>query len=262
MMTSSSVTRTLIAEVNDLDPNDYTEESWAALSEALEAANAVVADNSATADQVKGAYDALMAAKGALEETTDPGPTPEDPRVELATLIGKMSGVVNDNYTKESWDAFQAQLKAAIELDANAATDEEVQAMIDALNAAYAGLVKDGKAELGSVIDQMEKVEKGNYTDTSWNAFQAKLAEAKAMLDAGTATDEEMLAMAQELQAAFDSLVKKDDGQPGKPGTGGSGADGDKAVQTGDAASPAGLLAVLAISGGAVVVLARRKKVR
>ncbi len=254
----------LIAEVNALDPNDYTEESWAALSEALEAANAVAADNSATAAQVKDAYDALMAANGALEETTDPGPTPEDPRVELATLIGKMSGVVNDNYTKDSWDAFQAQLKAAIELDANAATDEEVQAMIDALNAAYAGLVKDGKAELGSVIDQMEKVEKGNYTDTSWNAFQAKLAEAKAMLDAGTATDDEMLAMAQELQAAFDSLVKKDDGQPGKPGTGtgGSGADGDKAVQTGDAASPAGLLAVLAISGGAVVVLARRKKVR
>lgn len=254
----------LIAEVNALDPNDYTEESWAALSEALEAANAVAADNSATADQVKGAYDALMAAKGALEETTDPGPTPEDPRVELATLIGKMSGVVNDNYTKDSWDAFQAQLKAAIELDANAATDEEVQAMIDALKAAYEGLVKDGKAELESVIDQMENVEKGNYTDTSWNAFQAKLAEAKAMLDAGTATDDEMLAMAQELQAAFDSLVKKDDGQPGKPGTGtgGSGADGDKAVQTGDAASPAGLLAVLAISGGAVVVLARRKKVR
>lgn len=252
----------LIAEVNALDPNDYTEESWAALSEALEAANAVAADNSATADQVKGAYDALMVANGALEETTDPGPTPEDPRVELATLIGKMSGVVNDNYTKESWDTFQAQLKAAIELDANAATDEEVQAMIDALKAAYEGLVKDGKAELESVIDQMENVEKGNYTDTSWNAFQAKLAEAKAMLDAGTATDDEMLAMAQELQAAFDSLVKKDDGQPGKPGTGGSGADGDKAVQTGDAASPAGLLAVLAISGGAVVVLARRKKVR
>lgn len=251
----------LIAEVNALDPNDYTEESWAALSEALEAANAVAADNSATAAQVKDAYDTLMAAKGALEETTDPGPTPEDPRVELATLIGKMSGVVNDNYTKESWDAFQAQLKAAIELDANAATDEEVQAMIDALNAAYEGLVKDGKAELESVIDQMENVEKGNYTDTSWNAFQAKLAEAKAMLDAGTATDDEMLAMAQALQAAYDNLVKKDGGQPGT-GAGGSGADGDKAVQTGDAASPAGLLAVLAISGGAVVVLARRKKVR
>ena len=251
----------LIAEVNALDPNDYTEESWAALSEALEAANAVAADNSATAAQVKDAYDTLMAAKGALEETTDPGPTPEDPRVELATLIGKMSGVVNDNYTKESWDAFQAQLKAAIELDANAATDEEVQARIDALNAAYEGLVKDGKAELESVIDQMENVEKGNYTDTSWNAFQAKLAEAKAMLDAGTATDDEMLAMAQALQAAYDNLVKKDGGQPGT-GAGGSGADGDKAVQTGDAASPAGLLAVLAISGGAVVVLARRKKVR
>ena len=255
----------LIAEVSALDPNAYTEESWTALSEALEAANAVAADSSATTAQVKDAYDALAAAKEALVETTEPGPTPEDPREELAVLVGQMSGVQNDNYTTESWDAFQAQIEDAIDLLQDAsATDEAVQAMIDALNAAYAGLVKDGKAELGSVIDQMEKVEKGNYTDTSWNAFQAKLDEAKAMLDAGTATDEEMLAMAQALQAAFDSLVKKDDGQPGKPGTGtgGSSTDGDKAVQTGDAAVPAGLLAVLAISGGAVVVLARRKKVR
>lgn len=254
----------LIAEVSGLDQNAYTEESWAVFSEALAAANEVSADRSATTADVSAALADLAAAYDALAETSDPGPTPEDPRTELATLIGKMSGVVNDNYTEESWNAFQAQLQAALALDINAATDAEVQAMIDALNAAYEGLVKDGKAELESVIDQMENVEKGNYTDTSWNAFQAKLAEAKAMLDAGTATDDEMLAMAQELQAAFDSLVKKDDGQPGKPGTGtgGSGADGDKAVQTGDAASPAGLLAVLAISGGAVVVLARRKKVR
>ena len=254
----------LIAEVNALDPNDYTEESWATLSEALKAANAVATDNSVTTTQVKDAYDALAAAKEALVETTEPGPTPEDPREELAVLVGQMSGVQNDNYTTESWGAFQAQIEDAIAILQDAsATDEDVQAMIDALNAAYTGLVKDGKAELGSVIDQMEKVEKGNYTDTSWNAFQAKLAEAKAMLDAGTATNDEMLAMAQALQAAFDSLVKKDDGQPGKPGTGtGGSTDGDKAVQTGDTAVPAGLLAVLAISGGAVVVLARRKKVR
>ena len=254
----------LIAEVNALDSNDYTEESWTALSEALKAANAVATDNSVTTTQVKDAYDALAAAKEALVETTEPGPTPEDPREELAVLVGQMSGVQNDNYTTESWGAFQAQIEDAIAILQDAsATDEDVQAMIDALNAAYTGLVKDGKAELGSVIDQMEKVEKGNYTDTSWNAFQAKLAEAKAMLDAGTATDDEMLAMAQALQAAYDNLVKKDDGQPGKPGTGtGGSTDGDKAVQTGDTAVPAGLLAVLAISGGAVVVLARRKKVR
>ena len=254
----------LIAEVNALDLNDYTEESWATLSKALEAANAVATDNSVTTTQVKDAYDALAAAKEALVETTEPGPTPEDPREELAVLVGQMSGVQNDNYTTESWGAFQAQIEDAIAILQDAsATDEDVQAMIDALNAAYTGLVKDGKAELGSVIDQMEKVEKGNYTDTSWNAFQAKLAEAKAMLDAGTATNDEMLAMAQALQAAYDNLVKKDDGQPGKPGTGtGGSTDGDKAVQTGDTAVPAGLLAVLAISGGAVVVLARRKKVR
>lgn len=255
----------LIATVKGLDQSKYTEESWAALSEPLAAAEAVAADNSAAAAEVTAAYEDLFEVYDALEEVSEPGPTPEDPREELATLIGKMSGVVNDNYTTESWDAFQAKIQEAIDLLQDAsASDEDVQAMIDALNGAYADLVKDAKAELESVINEMDSVEKGNYTDTSWNAFQAKLAEAKAMLDAGTATDDEMLAMAQALRAAYDGLVKKDDGQPGKPGagTGGSGADGDKAVETGDAVSPAGLLAVLAVSGGAVVVLARRKKVR
>ena len=43
---------------------------------------------------------------------------------------------------------------------------------------------------------------------------------------------------------------------------GGNGGSGYGAVQTGDAAAPAGLLAVLVISGGVVTVLARRKRMR
>ena len=151
----------------------------------------------------------LAAAYDALAETSDPGPTPEDPRTELATLIGKMSGVVNDNYTEESWNAFQAQLQAALALDINAATDAEVQAMIDALNAAYAGLTKNPS-------------EPGGPTDPT-----------------------------------------SPDGNTGSGNAGGGNAgSGNGAVQTGDAAAPAGLLAVLVISGGVVTVLARRKRMR
>ena len=43
---------------------------------------------------------------------------------------------------------------------------------------------------------------------------------------------------------------------------GGNAGSGNGAVQTGDAAAPAGLLAVLVISGGVVTVLARRKRMR
>lgn len=256
----------LVNEVSALDSSLYTEDSWAALSSALEAANAVVADGSATTAEVTEAYDNLYIARENLAEV-DPGPTPEDPRVELAQLISEMSGVVNDNYTEESWNAFQAQLQKAMEFDADAATDDEVRTMIDALQAAYDGLIKDPASVLGSLVDEMSKVTNNNYTNVTWNAFQAKLREAKAMLDAGTASDEEMMAMAQALQTAYDNLTKNADPvDPTKPGggngSGGSGADGDKAVRTGDAALPAGIIAALVISGGAVVVLARRKRVR
>ncbi len=199
----------LIAEVSGLDQNAYTEESWAVFSEALAAANEVSADRSATTADVSAALADLAAAYDALAETSDPGPTPEDPRTELATLIGKMSGVVNDNYTEESWNAFQAQLQAALALDINAATDAEVQAMIDALNAAYAGLTKNPS-------------EPGGPTDPT-----------------------------------------SPDGNTGSGNAGGGNAgSGNGAVQTGDAAAPAGLLAVLIISGGVVTVLARRKRMR
>lgn len=251
----------LIATVKGLDQSKYTEESWAALSEPLAAAEAVAADNSAATAEVTEAYNALNAAYTALKEVTDP-PVPVSPREELAQLISEVSGIENDNYTADSWEKFDQVRKDAMDMLQDAsATDDAIRAMIETLKEARAGLVKDWKAELGDLVAEMETVPNDNYTDVTWNAFQAKLAEAKAMLDAGTATNDEMLAMAQALQAAYDNLVKKDGGQPGT-GAGGSGTDGDKAVETGDAASPAGLLAVLAISGGAVVVLARRKKVR
>jgi alpha-glucosidase (family GH31 glycosyl hydrolase) len=251
----------LIATVKGLDQSKYTEESWAALSEPLAAAEAVAADNSAATAEVTEAYNALNAAYTALDEVTDP-PIPVSPREELAQLISEVSGIANDNYTADSWEKFDQARKDAWDMWQDAsASDDAIRAMIETLKEARAGLVKDWKAELGDLVAEMETVPNDNYTDVTWDAFQAKLAEAKAMLDAGTATNDEMLAMAQALQAAYDNLVKKDGGQPGT-GAGGSGTDGDKAVETGDAASPAGLLAVLAISGGAVVVLARRKKVR
>ena len=102
-----------------------------------------------------------------------------------------------------------AELQAALALDINAATDAEVQAMIDALNAAYAGLTKNPS-------------EPGGPTDPT-----------------------------------------SPDGNTGSGNAGGGNAgSGNGAVQTGDAAAPAGLLAVLVISGGVVTVLARRKRMR
>ena len=152
------------------------------------------------------------------------------------------------------------------------APDEEVRAVIEELKAAYTELDKDWKAELEDVLAEMRGVANDNYTDVSWGVFQSQIQAAQDMLDAGDASDSELQAMITALQRARGDLVKKDDGTT-KPGGGdgnGSGGaqtgdgkgDGGEAVQTGDHTSVTGLLAAVLISGGAVVVLARRKKER
>lgn len=222
----------LIEEVSALEQDAYTAESWAALSEALTAAKAVAEDRSATTDEVKTAYDNLAIARDGLEESSEQEPTPEDPRVELATLIGKMSGIVNDDYTAESWDAFQAQLEAAIALDMNAASDEEVQAMIDALQAAYEGLTKNP-------AEEPDDEQPGGSTG-----------EEPGDNEPGGSTGEK----------PGDS---KPDGSTGdnKPGTSGSqDTDEDKAVETGDTTEFGIILTLLVLSGGAAVVSTRLRK--
>ena len=264
----------LISTVDNLDQSKYTESSWAALSEPLAKAKAVFADNSATTAEVKDAYDALYAVYNDLEEITTPDPDPgESVRDELAQVISEMSGIKNNNYTADSWKRFEDAYQAALDMQENlSAPDEEVRAVIEELKAAYTELDKDWKAELEDVLAEMRGVANDNYTDVSWGVFQSQIQAAQDMLDAGDASDSELQAMITALQRARGDLVKKDDGTT-KPGGGdgnGSGGaqtgdgkgDGGEAVQTGDHTSVTGLLAAVLISGGAVVVLARRKKER
>lgn len=264
----------LISTVDNLDQSKYTESSWAALSEPLAKAKAVSADNSATTAEVKDAYDALYAVYNDLEEITTPDPDPgESVRDELVQVISEMSGIKNNNYTADSWKRFEDAYQAALDMQENlSAPDEEVRAVIEELKAAYTELDKDWKAELEDVLAEMRGVANDNYTDVSWGVFQSQIQAAQDMLDAGDASDSELQAMITALQRARGDLVKKDDGTT-KPGGGdgnGSGGaqtgdgkgDGGEAVQTGDHTSVTGLLAAVLISGGAVVVLARRKKER
>ena len=266
--------KNLISTVDKLDQSKYTESSWAALREPLAKAKAVSEDNSATTAEVKDAYDALYAVYNDLEEITTPDPGPgESVRDELAQVISEMSGIKNNNYTADSWKRFEDAYQAALDMQENlSAPDEEVRAVIEELKAAYTELDKDWKAELEDVLAEMRGVTNDNYTDVSWSAFQSQIQAAQDMLDAGDASDSELQAMITALQRARGDLVKKDDGTT-KPGGGdgnGSGGaqtgdgkgDGGEAVQTGDHTSVTGLLAAVLISGGAVVVLARRKKER
>ena len=72
VVVDKSALETEISEVSALDGSTYTEESFAALTAAIDAAKAVVADEDATQDEVDAALDAINDANAALEVPFNP----------------------------------------------------------------------------------------------------------------------------------------------------------------------------------------------
>ena len=79
-----------VDSVSKFEAGDYTAESWAALTEALKAAQAVLADEDATQAEVDEALAALNAAIESLEEATEP--EPETKATEMYRLYNKWTG--------------------------------------------------------------------------------------------------------------------------------------------------------------------------
>ena len=117
----------------------YTEDSWNAFQKALEGAKAVLDKADATQSEVDTALKALTDANAGLVK-------PEVPEVNKADLQAKydeLKGKANDGYTEDSWNAFQKALEGAkAVLDNEKATQSEVDAALDALVKADAGLTK------------------------------------------------------------------------------------------------------------------------
>lgn len=123
-----------IAKAEELKEEDYTEESWAALEEAKEAAEEVLKDPTATQEEVDEAAAALEEAIAALEEQVVD-------KSELEKAIETAKSKKQKDYTKKSWDAMKAALKIAEQVMADEdATQEEVDAAADALNKAIKAL--------------------------------------------------------------------------------------------------------------------------
>ena len=123
-----------IAKAEEMKEEDYTEESWAALEEAKEAAEEVLKDPTATQEEVDEAAAALEEAIAALEEQVVD-------KSELEKAIETAKSKKQKDYTKKSWDAMKAALKIAEQVMADEdATQEEVDAAADALNKAIKAL--------------------------------------------------------------------------------------------------------------------------
>ncbi|MCL2842702.1 MAG: S-layer homology domain-containing protein [Oscillospiraceae bacterium] len=137
----------------DLDEADFTAGSWAALQTALTDANAALDAQAPTQTQINNAYDALRAALGALVDIS-----------ELRALVAYAEELDEADFTTDSWADFAKALADAQNvLDNPAATAEEIEHALDALQTAMDALIP---ALPPTGIEITVDVEDGNITVT------------------------------------------------------------------------------------------------
>ena len=103
-----SALQSAIQAAEALNQEDYTQESWSALAEALAQAKAVNSQDDATQEQVDAAAEALNAAMEALVRKPAPGPDPEPDRENRTVLAEDFSGEQGKNgwyYGMCDWDS-------------------------------------------------------------------------------------------------------------------------------------------------------------
>ncbi|MDR3202588.1 MAG: FIVAR domain-containing protein [Bifidobacteriaceae bacterium] len=180
-----SVLNAWIAAAGALTESNYTSASWAALANALAAANAVPAG--ATQAQVNTAATALADAITAL--APEPPETPAVDRSVLDALIAAAQDLTASDYTSASWAAVIGALAAANAVPTTA-TQAQVNTAATALADAIGGLVVAApetpavdRTSLNALIAIGDSLsaDAGAYTSASWGAVSSALTAAKAV---------------------------------------------------------------------------------
>lgn len=197
--------QSLVDEVAGYVESDYTPDSWTAFADALADAQAVLTNESATAEDVAAALETLNTAKDQLVKRAD--------NSGLAGLVESVSSYSEENYTPETWTVFEKALKdAQAVLDDGNATAEEIAGAIEALNTAKDQLVgRADKTTLEELIDSVADYKEDNYTTDTWSEFADALADAEAVLADDNASEEEVSAAVEALDAAKAGLVARGD---------------------------------------------------
>ncbi|MEO2507516.1 discoidin domain-containing protein [Clostridium paraputrificum] len=236
----------LYNKVKYLEKDDYTEESWSLFIKALEKAKSVLNDDLATQEAINNAFNELTDAYDKLVETTPEEGISKD---DLQALLNKIEGLDTSKYTQASLKVFENAVKnAQLVLDNTNASKEEIEAAYNNLADALSKLeVKVDKTRLIKLYNKLIKLEKGNYTDGSWNNLKNALDSAKTVIENKDATTEEVEKAIAELENAFNNL-KQTEGQ---------------SVATGDNGN-IGLwfaLFVISVAGACFVVLKKENKI-
>lgn len=147
-------------EAKNPDSSKYTADSWKTFADAMAHAKAVIADDSATQQDVDAALGALTSARDGLTEKGEvkPDPKPEPGTVDKAALdkaVKKVEAEKLDGskYTADSWKAFETALAHAKAVIGNAnSTQFDIDNALSMLNDARAAL-KEKPGRIIAIID-------------------------------------------------------------------------------------------------------------
>lgn len=139
---------------------------------------------------------------------------PETDKTKLTALIREAENYNEEDHTTDSWASLQEALNQAKAVaDDENASQLTVDRAIEQLQTAIDGLEKapavTDKTLLAEMIAAVEKMQKGEYTDESWNALQQQLKDAKAVMNDESAVQDEIDEAVKALETAVRSLEKE-----------------------------------------------------
>lgn len=203
----------LLKTLNNLNPQDYTQESWNALSALMEQASELVKNDKVSQEQINNMITQLNAAKENLQPVSKDVDT-----TQLNALLEELKGMDPQIYTQESWNTVVALIEQAEELlKSGTASQEQIDDMLNQLKAAKEKLVIiSGSENLEQILLELNKLLSSEYTPESWNELYTLMKEANSLLENG-ASKAEYDAMTAKLIEAKSKLVKAE-GEDGKHG--------------------------------------------
>ena len=202
----------LLKTLNNLNPQDYTQESWNALSALMEQASELVKNDKVSQEQINNMITQLNAAKENLQPVSKDVDT-----TQLNALLEELKGMDPQIYTQESWNTVAALIEQAEELlKSGTASQEQIDDMLNQLKAAKENLQpgtlpspdpEQAKQNLQTLMDELNNLLSSEYTPESWNELYTLMKEANSLLENG-ASKAEYDAMTAKLIEAKSKLVK------------------------------------------------------
>lgn len=265
----------LVAICKEIDTEKYETASVEKLNEAIAAAEAVIADETALQARIDEAYDALLKAKEALVEK----PVIIVDKSVLAAIIEKVETVLpnKEQYRQDdgTWEAMETALNSAKTIyEDEQATQEAVNNAATVLANAYANirLLPDEKllAQLEDFIQIAQGINRSLYAQADLAYIDEVSQEAQAMLNSQNLS--EFDALSEKMSKALDIIKNnanngKDDNKedPEKPADQPSDqtqqpTNDKSSAQTGDTSQAAGTFAIVVLAGGAMLALLKKRR--